>query len=53
MGQREDEERLLNNMGCWFFILLLLGGIITFIADFWYIFIGILVVIILVYKNKK
>lgn len=53
MGQREDEEKLLNNIGCWFFLLLLLGGIITFITDFWYIFIGILVLIILIYNKKK
>lgn len=42
-----------STASCVGMILFILGGLITFIADFWYIFVAILGIIILIYKIRK
>lgn len=51
LNKKADE--LASKIGCWFIPFAIVIGIISFITDFWYIFIGVLAIIILIYKNKK
>lgn len=48
-----DGEDLAGKAGCFTVVLLIVGGLISFLADFWYIFLGILLLIIFLYVRKR
>lgn len=53
MESEREKDKLASKAGCWIMLLLIFGGLITFITDFWYVFVAILVIIILIYNKRK
>lgn len=52
MTEKETDE-FASKSGCIITLTLIFVGIVSLFTDFWYIFIGILVLIIILYKKKK
>ena len=52
MESEREKDKLASKAGCWIMLLLVFGGLITFITDFWYVFVAILVIMILIYNKR-
>lgn len=42
-----------DKITCFFILFVLIGGMVSFFANFWYIFVPIIVIAILIYKKLK
>ena len=49
----EDDNIRASKVTCIFMLLVFIGGVISFFANFWYIFVPIIAIVIYFYKKIK